>query len=366
MRVDKKLIAALVFLMLIVGWLASGEIGRWNEAAHEEDNGEAELVETNAETLFSVRATVSKATPRAAELTVRGRTEAIRAVSVRAETSGTIQKLFADKGDTVKKGDKLCGIAVDARAAQLAEARAGLRKADLDKQAAIKLADKGFRSETQVASAQAAYDAALAAVRRMEIEIDRTTIRAPFEGTVDDRYVEVGDFLPAGQPCALVVDLDPIKVVGAVSEREVSALKAGDKAKVQLIGGQSTEGIVSFVARSADQTTRTFRVEVKVPNPEGAIRDGITADIVVANNTVMAHKISPAILSLNDKGDIGLRVIEKEDTVQFKRVQIIADGEDGVWVVGLGETATIITVGQEYVSSGQKVIVVMEDRKMKS
>ena len=200
------------------------------------------------------------------------------------------------------------------------------------------------------------------AVRQMEIEIGRTTIRAPFDGIVDDRFVEVGDLVQPGSACALVVDLDPLLIVGAASEQEVIALRAGDNGTAVLVDGTTIEGKIRFVARSSDPATRTFAVELELPNPDGAIRDGLTADVQVNVQSVMAHKISPGILTLNDAGRLGVRTIVDENKVQFVPVQIAAEDVDGVWVAGLPETATVITVGQEYVATGQSVVVIPDNQ----
>jgi multidrug efflux system membrane fusion protein len=147
-----------------------------------------------------------------------------------------------------------------------------------------------------------------------------------------------------------------------VSENEIPLIKTGDRGWAKLITGERAEGHLRFVAQSADPATRTFRVELEVPNDASTIRDGVTAEIHVTTRTVLAHRISPAILGLNDSGVVGVRIVEQGNRVRFVPVTIIADGADGVWVAGLPPTVTVITVGQEYVINGQVVNPVPEDK----
>jgi len=289
------------------------------------------------------------------DLIIRGQTQALRKVQVRAETAGTVAAIRADKGAVVKEGDTLCELNVDARKAMLDHARATMKQRQLEYEASKTLQQKGFRSDTSVAGDLAEYQAAKAEVERMEKEMKNTQMRAPFDGVVDDRMVDVGDYLSPGQPCALVVDQDPFLVVGQVSEKDVTLVQVGATGWAKLITGERVEGHVRFVAKSSDQATRTFRLELEVPNPDGEIRDGVTAEIHVASATVEAHRISPAILALDDNGIIGVRIIERGKKVRFVPVKIVADSTEGVWVTGLPRTVTIITVGQEYVVDGQIV-----------
>jgi multidrug efflux system membrane fusion protein len=172
--------------------------------------------------------------------------------------------------------------------------------------------------------------------------------------------VDVGDYLSPGQPCALVVALDPFLVVGRVSEQDVHYIQIGNAGWAKLVTGERVEGKVRFVAKSSDAATRTFRVELEVPNPNGALRDGITAEMHIAAATVEAHKISPAILTLDERGQLGVRIVDQNKRVRFVLVKIIGDGPDGVWVTGLPKQVTIITVGQDYVSEGELVNAVPE------
>jgi len=330
-------------------------------------NGEQQSAQTNGngagqEELVAVRVSKLTAEPRRTAIVIRGRTEAKRAVQVRAETAGVVAELPVEKGQPVKKGDTLCKISVNARQARLDEAKALLQQRWLEYDAARKLAAKGHRSETQAAASKAAYDAAKATLKQMEVELGNTDIVAPFDGVFDDRAVEVGDFLAVGQPCGLVVQLDPLKVMGQVAEDKVSSLQVGSTGLARLATGEKAEGKIIFVAKTADEATRTFRVEMEVPNPDLKMRSGVTAEILVPGQPVMAHLVPSSVISLNDQGLIGVRIVDDNDRVQFEQVKLVDDTPEGLWVSGLPEMVRLITVGQDYVTRGQKVRVELDSK----
>jgi len=376
--IRRSYVVAVVIFLVLAAWVASGEINRLEELAKlvmpetktattpskaaDKPNAKAAPAteKKDAKAPPTVRVRTITAVMRQQEVIVRGQTQALRKVLVRAETAGKVAAIRADKGTMVKKGDTICELNVDARRAMLEQARATMTQRKLEYEASKTLQEKGFRSPTSVAGDLAAYQAAKAEVERMEKELENTKIKAPFDGVVDDRMVDVGDYLSPGQACALVVALDPFLVVGRISEQDVHHIKIGNAGWAKLVTGERIEGKVRFVAKSSDAATRTFRVELEVPNPDGAIRDGITAEIHVAAATVEAHKISPAILALDERGQLGVRIVDQNRRVRFVLVKIIGDGPDGVWVTGLPRQVTIITVGQDFVNEGQEVDPVPE------
>lgn len=288
-------------------------------------------------------------------VTVRGRTEAVRNITIRAETSGVVAETPTALGAAVQEGDILCRLKVDARSAQLSEARAALSKARLDYNAAKKLFEDGFRAETGVATAKAALDQARASVQRATVELDKTEIRAPFAGVFDRRTVEVGDFMNVGDPCGVLIERNPFLVTGALSERDVAKVAKGDRGVARLATGEEVEGAVRFVASSADAQTRTFDVELEIPNKEGAIRDGVTADFTIFAAETLAHQVPHSALTQNDAGEVGVRIVNGDDKVEFAKISILGESASGVWIKGLEGERKLIVRGQEYVKAGQVV-----------
>jgi membrane fusion protein, multidrug efflux system len=291
---------------------------------------------------------------------LRGRTEAWRSVEVRAETQGTVVSDPLRRGAEVAAGDLLCELAPGTRLAALAEARARLAEAQITFRAAERLSQDGFAAETRVAGARASFESAQAAVARAEDEIARLRITAPFAGLLESDAAETGALLQSGNLCARVIQLDPIRLVGFVSELEVERVAIGALAGARTAGGREVTGRVSFVSRAADPATRTFRVEVTVDNTELSIRDGMTADILIAAQGARGVMVPVSALTLDDGGRLGVRAVDGEDTVVFHPVRILRDTRDGVFVSGVPDGTRVIVVGQDYVTAGVRVRAVDE------
>lgn len=323
----------------------------------------AAQTETPAETMaenarrVSVLVRKSAAQPVDNAVILRGRTEAARQVEVRAETSGLVVSEPLRRGAYVTAGQTLCEIDPGTRQASLAEAEARLAEARINADAADRLQQDGFASATRAVSARAALQAAEAGVAAARKEIDRLTIASPFNGLLETDTAELGALLQPGAPCATVIQLDPIKLVGFVPETEVQKITVGALAGARLVTGQEVTGRVSFLSRSADATTRTFRVEVTVANADLDIRDGQTAEILIAAEGAKAHLLPGSALTLDDDGRLGVRIVDAESRAQFLPVSVLRDTPAGVWLSGLPDEADVILVGQEYVIDGVSVAV---------
>lgn len=361
---------AFIFAAAIAAWMASGHLvvgGKSDESAAltVEVQDAATAGKENGKTedgkLFRVRAQTFHAQPREAKLTLRGRTEADARVEVRAETAGVVQAIPVKKGELVDEGTVLCRIEEGARKATLLEAKAALAQAEADFDATNRLARSGHTAGLKVTEMQAKLDAARAGITRAELDLARTNIKAPFRGIVEEQSAKAGDYLSIGGTCAHLVATDPLIIVGAVSERDVMQVRPGMTARADLITGQSVEGKIRFISAASDATTRTFRLEIEVPNPDFQLKDGVTADIRIPLHSAPAHQFTPAVLALDDSGQVGVRVVDKGDKVKFMPVTILGEDKNGIWVAGLPDDVTVITVGQDYVVDGQKVIVVREN-----
>lgn len=289
-------------------------------------------------------------------INLKGTTEPDRTVIVRSETTGPVVSAAVDEGETVKRGALLCKLDVAARNARIAEAEAAVRSAELDYGAARQLADKGWASEGQAASRKAALDSARASLDAAKIELKNTDIRAPFSGVFETRDAEQGDFLTLGSACGTLVDLDPIRIAVDASETFAGQVALDTPVEVRLSNGDRFEGTISYVARTADTATRTFRVVAEAPNPEAAIPAGLSASLFVAIGDVEATPISPALLTLDDSGQLGVRHVDGENRVQFSNVEVIDEAEGRMWITGLPSPALVLLPGQEYLKNGAEVV----------
>ena len=308
-----------------------------------------------------VRGRVSVATNKQRTQRLSGITENKRTVVVRAEVGGLVTERLVEKGDTVREGQPLCALERKEREARVEEAKDALREALLEFDGQTALKTSGLQIERQIAAAQSRVTQAKTQLIRNELDLERSTINAPFPGFIEEVAAEAGDLLQPGAACVTLIDLDPMKVVAQVSENNVHQFIVGTKAQAQLPSGRVIEGTVSFVGQQSDETTRTFQVEALVDNSDFSIRSGLTADLLVPLQTYLAHQVPTALLSLDAEGTIGVRVVDNLDQVKFQQVEIVTEDENGVWVTGLPNVITLITVGQDFVTEGESVEVEYED-----
>ena len=360
----------------------------------------AETRETPGEDARTVAVVAVKSEARQIDgaVILRGRTEAVRQVEVRAETSGQVISAPLRKGAMIEEGQLMCSLDPgtrktaldDARArlleaaarlpeseARLAEAEARLAEAEINDRAASRLSQDGFASETRVASTTAAVEAAragvqsaksgvaaaeagiqsaAAAVASAENELEKLEIHAPFAGILESDTAELGSLLQPGSLCGTIIQLDTIKLVGFVPETLVDRVNIGATAGARLSSGREVVGEVTFTSRSADPTTRTFRVDVEVPNEDLSIRDGQTAEIAIQADGETAHLLPQSALTLDDSGQLGVRVVE-DGKAGFAPVSVFRDTTEGIWITGLEEQTDVIVVGQEFVTDGVPVKV---------
>lgn len=352
MATKKSYAIAGVLAVGLAGWLLSGQVGG-DEPDDAENEAAASVNDEAAALTVRVRDLVAESIER--EVVVNGRTATVRSVDMRAETMGRVVELAGREGAFVDEGDVM--IRLDPRDREMAkvETEALLRQRRIELDAARKLGEKGFQAETSVALAEANFAAAEAALKRAELELEHAEIRAPFAGILERRHVEIGDYVDVGDPVAMVLDQDPFLVIGDVTETEVGKLEAGMPGAIRLATGDEVEGKLRYVASRANEQTRTFEIELEVPNPSGRLSAGISAEIRLVLERVLAHRVSPSVLTLADDGTLGVKSVDDDDVVIFLPVEIARADRNEVWLTGLPEEVRLITVGQGFVSDGAKV-----------
>jgi multidrug efflux system membrane fusion protein len=358
----KTYIYSIVIALLIGLWLLSGQLNNEGEIRHATlaDQNLENLAEAEDRVPTRVRARISQAQLHTAAVVLRGRTENKRSVTVRSETRGRVTSRPVEKGTAVAVGALLCRLAIEDRNAQILEAREGRNQARIDYQGALRLKQKGFQADSDIARAKARLASAQAAVERGELELSRTYVRAPFAGIIEDTHAEIGDYLQPGAACVTVIDLHPMLLVARISERDIDAVKIAGNASGVLADGSRLEGKISFIGMQSDDSTRTYRLEVQIPNEDNAIRSGLTAQIELPTAQVYAHLISPALMALDTAGNVGIRTLSEDNVVIWNDIEIIDDDDNGAWILGLQDVARIITVGQELVVPGEQVDAVFE------
>lgn len=342
--------ATLIFIGLFA-WMLSGLF----------TSNATETPENTAPSHYKVRTKIITASPYQHNYRLSGKTQENRKINLRAEVSGQVVELPAEKGSLVKAGDIICRLATEDRALRVSQAQARLKQARLEYDAALRLKDNGFQSRTVIANKEAELETAKADLHRVQLNLEKTQIRAPFAGVIDKQPVEIGQLVQRGDSCATLLDLDPLLVVSELASRHINTINLRDNVRLSLITGEQLDGKVQFISKDANNITRTFHLEVATPNPQHRLESGITASLNYSTDTIQAHQVSPSLLSLDDQGYLGLRILDGDSRVRFVRVTLLKDDIHGVWVSGLPATTQLITVGQEYVSEGQRVIAIDDD-----
>lgn len=338
-------------------WIASGHLMPRDSA---EVEAAVRANESKAQPLFRVAVTPAKLQPHNPTLTLSGRTEADRKVTVAARTGGVLTEVRVKRGQHVAADEIIAVLSDDARQAQVAQAQALVEQRRAELEAKRTLITSGALPKLDLVNLESQYKTAEAALGTARAELDRGFVRAPWAGVITDVPVEVGGaaFSFQGKEVATLVALDPMLAVVEVSERKLAGIKVGEIADVKLVTGQTVQGRLRYVSKSASQTTRTYRVEVELANADGAIPDGISAEVAVALKAVPATPVPRSALTISSSGDIGVRIVNKDDNVAFVPVQVVEDQQDTMWLSGIDEGARIIVRGQDFVREGQKVAAV--------
>jgi multidrug efflux system membrane fusion protein len=262
-----------------------------------EEEKKAPVVEKD---LFTVATSLSTAVAYQPLIKLKSTTVSETRVEVKAKTSGEVVKIGSRQGDFIQKDSVLCSLGI--------------------------------------------------------VELNRTEVKAPFSGYIE-KIVKPGNFLERGQICATIIQLNPITFVAEVPESDINKVTEGQQVVLNLITGETIEGKLTFVSKSASSLTRTFKVEAEIENKNGVIRDGITSEMIIKTSKIKAHKITPSVLMLNDKGILGIKIIRDLEIVKFLPITILEDSEDGIWVTGIPNQIQLITQGQGFVEDNQKVLV---------
>jgi len=362
----KSLAIAGAIAIAVAAWIMTGDVqvfGRDDSqqhapetTTHKNDGSQAEEKIASASKAINVETEEIRAQNIQNNIVITGLSQPSQHINITAEINGRLSHLPLEEGEMVKKGDILAKIAVDDRQANVNQAKETIRQRQIEFEAAKELERQGFGSEVRTAQARSALEIARSALTQAEIALGHTVIRAPFEGILDRRDVDLGDVVQPGTVMGHLISLDPIEFEAFVSEFYIMELKKGQLAKVTLTNGEKVDATIEFISRSANTQARTFRVKLSAPNPDNRFIAGMTVSIDLPLDKQSAHFLSPAFLTLNDDGSVGVKIVENGKAV-FKKVEIIKSTNEGVYVIGLPDPATIITFGHEFISNGAPITV---------
>ena len=342
---------SLFFTFLLILWMATGEAN---------DSALPSTEQESSSPLVKVQVTRMNTELVMRAITLYGRSEPNRSTVLRAEVSGKINKLHAKRGSTVEAGQKIGHLEFNDKKLQLVQAKSLLRQKEIEYKGSKSLAKKGYQGKVRLAEAEASRDLAKALVSQLELALKKTLITAPYHGVLNERFVELGDYVGIGDPIATITDIDPIVVRTNVTERDVSKLALGQVALVAFIDAQQHQGKIRYISAISDPATNTFKVEVELPNPAHQLLAGLSARVEFPLAEVEGLKATPAILAIADDGTLGVKTVENS-VVVFTPIQLISSDDEGVWLSGFSKQADVITVGQGFVRPGDRVEVQYRD-----
>lgn len=359
-------IAAIAVLVGFAAWMGTGKFSSVGSAAAEGESAEkaAQARQAAAEVKPPVRTVAVVKPPRiehARAIRISGQTQADKRAVLATRAAGIIAELPVTEGDRVKAGDLILRLESEEKPAAIETATQRVSQREAELEAAQQLSKTGNLAKLQLATAVSALAEARSQLEMARADLERTRIVAPFDGIVDDISVELGSSVIQGGEIAIMLSLDPVIVKGEISERDLSHIKIGDTAQAVLVNGAEVEGTVRYISREATAATRTFRAEIAIPNPEGKIPAGMTAEITLRSAPVDAVALPRSVVTLSGSGDLGIRAVDDANKVVFYPIDLVDDTPNGLLLAGIPGDARVIMSGQDLVKEGDEVSPVDAD-----
>ena len=354
-------LAAITVLIVTAAWVATGEFSSVGSAAGEDEARTPEAPQTEQAPLRTVGVVNPPRIEHSRAIRLSGSTDADKRAVLATRAAGIVSELPVEQGDKVKSGDLIMQLRDEGKQAAIETARQVLTQREAEANATRRLAERGSIPKLQLDGVLSALAAARAQLDAAEADLQRDTVRAPFDGMIDKVDAELGGSLQSGAPVATILALDPILARGEISERDLSHVKTGDKARVRLVNGEEAQGTIRYISRDATPATRTFRVEVAVPNADGRIPSGMTAEITLLAEPVEATVLPRSVVTLSKEGDLGIRAVNAANEVVFFPIDLVDDLPSGLVLGGIPADMRIIIAGQELISEGDTVNPVEAD-----
>lgn len=358
---------AVVLGLAVLGWVLSGQFGSQQETSAVVRDTKAQT-DSKVVTTPAVKVEVKtfKAKSMIRILNFQGQILPLRRVYLRAETAARVTQLLVTKGQTVKAGQPLIQLDIADRQALRDQAVAELQLRTTRLQADLKLFKRALLSDNQIQTDRAQLASARANLQRIDKDIERTRIRAPFDGVVEQRNVELGDYLRVGDNIISLIDRSQLKLVFNVPQQQIGQMRTGLVVQGRLIGGGEVRGKISYIAVSADAASCSFEVEALV-QPFGASTNaspplGQSSTIAVTLGTARAHHLSPVLLNLAADGSLFVKAVDGDNRILPLPVQLLQSDNQGFWVTGLPEVVNLVVTGQGFVSRGDVVAPVFTTR----
>ncbi|SBS35317.1 Multidrug export protein AcrE precursor [Marinomonas aquimarina] len=360
MELSNKLGPALAIGMGIIAtvWLLSGEQGLVQaqaESSSEATQKQPAATET-VKKLFKVRAAQLEAQWISQTVRLSGYTVANQTLQINNRLAGHVTEVLVNKGANVTAGQALIRIDDRTLQANRDQARALVKQRVLELDGVQRLTNQNLTSQVSVASAQAALASAQASLAGLEVDLENSQIRAPFAGIINEFSIKPGQWLDVGEFVTTLVDVTPMKVAVQLPQNYLHQVRLGSSVDVSIQGLAPQTGTVSFISRMADSQTRSIPLEITLSEQSKALPTDISAELVLHLEQIKAHPVSPALLSINNEGQMSIKTVN-QNVVEQHPVTIVRSDQDKAWISGLADQVTVITAGQGFVKVGEQVNV---------
>lgn len=367
--------AAVAVLIGFAVWMGTGKFSSVGSAAAENEQAQGESG-SSASTpqqgdkpaepaaLRTVRVIKPPRVQHARAIRLSGQTEADKRAILATRAAGIIKELPVKQGDRVKAGDLVLALEPEDKPAMLETARQVVKQRQAELDAARRLTRTGAQARLSLDTAVSALAQAQSQLEAAQADVDRLRVVAPFDGVVDQVDVELGSSVAQGGQVLTLLNLDPVVVKGEVSERDLSHVRIGDKAEALLVSGDTVDGMVSYISRASTPATRTFRVEVDIPNKDDTIPAGMTAEITLRSAPADSVLLPRSVATLSNNGDLGIRAVDPSNKVVFFPIDLVDDTTKGLVLGGIPADAQVIVAGQDLVKEGDQVKPVPADEAM--
>ncbi|WP_404416662.1 efflux RND transporter periplasmic adaptor subunit [Marinospirillum sp.] len=349
-----SLLLALTFLLLLIIWMATGDVLSSREEA-------PESAQKKEPSLFQVETRWLEAEPFAPQLVLQGQLHADQSAMITAETSGRVTQILSREGEKVEKGQTLLALAEESRPEQLARLKAEVETRQAEVDAAKRLREANHLARTEYLRLKSSLLQIQAELKTAQLDLAHTRPQAPFQGYLEELMVEVGEAVQPGQSLARLVQTQTLKAEAQVPQQRIHQVKLGQEVTLEMLDGQQLKGEVSFIAQQADPATRSFRLEARLDNPEQKRLAGSSATLRVHLEPTQAHFLSAALLNLDDSGQLGVKHVNNDQQVEWESVELLSNTASGVWVQGLPLRIQLITLGGGFVEPGEQVRVQLLD-----
>lgn len=282
----KKFVIAIVGFFLVVGLLGFVKFAQIKKASsqpHVMPASAVTTVEAVQETWQPVLSAIATLAP-------------VEGVTLGADADGTISRIAAENGAAVKAGDLLIEFDTTVEAAQLASAEARQAIAKLDRDRAVELREKNTISQAELDQANAQLTQATADAEALRAQLAKKKVRAPFDGRIGIRHVNVGQFVSRGSPLLPLQKLNPIYVNFTIPQRYLPQLVVGQETEVTVdaFGDRVFAGKIVAINPEVDSSSRNFSVQALIENPEEVLRSGMFAQVKVQLPAGKSSVVIPA------------------------------------------------------------------------